>query len=189
MLNLAWLSARASWRAVRLNIADRRFSPRLSRKEGRVRVGLAAGSTAGGSFRSGEVSSSGPPAGSKLNQASAGLNGRGRPSSPKNRRRKHRSLSASMAAGEAVLNHIGSAFGAYPCSCASHFFRPFLRLSRLARSLLIVSSESLSLSTKAGFFSGSLRLGLALLGDLLGFIIGMPLPACKRLVLVEWCNG
>jgi hypothetical protein len=188
MLNLAWLSARASWRAVRLNIADRRFSPRLSRKEGRVRVGLAAGSTAGGSFRSGEVSSSGPPAGSKLNQASAGLNGRGRPSSPKNRRRKHRSLSASMAAGEAVLNHIGSAFGAYPCSCASHFFR-FLWLSPLARSLLIVSSESLSLSTKAGFFSGSLRLGLALLGDLLGFIIGMPLPACKRLVLVEWCSG
>jgi hypothetical protein len=34
-----------------------------------------------------------------------------------------------------------------------------------------------------------LRLGLALLGDLLGFIIGMPLPACKRLVSVEWCNG
>ena len=154
-----------------------------------MRVGLAAGSTAGGSFRSGEVSSSGPPAGSKLNQASAGLNGRGRPSSPKNRRRKHRSLSASMAAREAVLNHIGSAFGAYPCSCASHF-RPFLRLSRLVGSMLIVSSESLSLSTTV-FFSGSLRLapGLALLGDLLGFIIGMPLPACKRLVLVEWCNG
>ena len=186
MLNLAWLSARASWRAARLNIADRRLSPRLPRKEGRVRVGLAAGSTAGGSFRSGEVSSSGPPAGSKLNQASAALNGRGRPSSPKNRRRTHRSLSASMAAGEAVLNHIGSAFGAYPCSCASHF-RPFLRLLPLAWSLLLVSSESLSLST-TGFFSGSLRLGLALLGDLLGFIIGMPLPACKRLVLVEWCN-
>ena len=29
MLNLAWLSARASWRAARVNIADRRFSPRL----------------------------------------------------------------------------------------------------------------------------------------------------------------
>ena len=152
-----------------------------------MREGLAAGSTAGCSFRSGECSSSGPPAGSKLNQLSAGLNGRGRPSSSKNRRRKHRSLSASMAAREAVLNHTGSASGAYPCSCASHLCL-FLRLSPLASSLSNVSSESLSLSTTGFFSGGPLRLGLGLLGDLLGFIIGMPLPACKRLVLVEWCN-
>ena len=86
-----------------------------------MRKGLAVGSTAGRSFRSGEVSSSGPPCGSKLNQASAVLNGRRRPSWPKNRRRKLRSLSASMAAHEAVLNHIGGASGSCPCSCASHF--------------------------------------------------------------------
>ena len=122
-----------------------------------MRVGLAAGSTAGQSFRSGEVSSSGPPAGSKLNQASAALNGRGRPSSPKNRRRKHRSLSASMAAREAVLNHIGSAFGAYPCSCASHLRRCFLPCPSSSNTLLSAASDSLSLRSRV--FAGFLRLG------------------------------
>jgi len=130
-----------------------------------VREGLAAGSTAGCSFRSGECSSSGPPAGSKLNQLSAGLNGRGRPSSSKNRRRKHRSLSASMAAREAVLNHTGSASGAYPCSCASHRRRFLARLLRSpsssAKIRLIVSSESL---LGASFFSGTVRLGVCVTG-------------------------
>ena len=130
-----------------------------------MREGLAAGSTAGCSFRSGECSSSGPPAGSKLNQLSAGLNGRGRPSSSKNRRRKHRSLSASMAAREAVLNHTGSASGAYPCSCASHCRRFLARLLRSPSSFsnisLMVSSESL-LGTS--FFSGTVRLGLCVTG-------------------------
>ena len=127
-----------------------------------MREGLAAGSTAGCSFRSGECSSSGPPAGSKLNQLSAGLNGRGRPSSSKNRRRKHRSLSASMAAREAVLNHTGSASGAYPCSCASHCRRFLPRLLRSPSSSvniwLMVSSESLL--GRTSFFSGTVRLGL-----------------------------
>ena len=125
-----------------------------------MRVGLAAGSIAGQSFRSGEFSSSGPPAGSKLNQASAGLNGSGRPFLPTNRRRKHRSLSASMAAREAVLNHIGSASGAYPCSCASHLRRCLLPCPSSSNILLIVASDSLSLRSRA--FSGSLRLGLGL---------------------------
>ena len=125
-----------------------------------MRVGLAAGPTAGQSFRSGEFSSSGPPAGSKLNQASAGLNGRGRPFLPMNRLRKHRSLSASMAAREAVLNHIGSASGAYPCSCASHLRRCLLPCPSPSNNLLVVASDSLSLRSRA--FSGFLRLGLGL---------------------------
>ena len=124
-----------------------------------MRVGLAAGSIAGQSFRSGEFSSSGPPAGSKLNQASAGLNGRGRPFLPMNRLRKHRSLSASMAAREAVLNHIGSASGAYPCSCASHLRRRLLPCPSSSNNLF-VASDSLSLRSRV--FSGSLRLGLGL---------------------------
>ena len=111
MFHLAWRSAHASLRAAGLNTRVRRKSPLGPSMEARRLVGLAPGSRAGISFRSGEFRASSPPSGSKLCHTPAVRKAGGRPFWPMSRMRRRRSLSSLRSACEAVCTHTGGDAG------------------------------------------------------------------------------